>query len=95
MPQEKTACALWSLAGDDAEERRHMAEAMDTHTLIEFLSSLSEDLHFIGSEGLGVLAQGPLNKQDEIARANGVHPLVRLLRSDKEYIVLNVIRTIR
>ena len=77
------------------EERRAMADAMGVQMLIEFLSSMSEDLHFIGSEGLGVLAQGPLNKQDEIAKANGVHPLVRLLRSDKEYIVLSVIRTIR
>ena len=93
--QERTAAALWALAGDSVEERRNMAGMMGVPLLIEFLTSLSERLHFIGSEGLSVLAQGPLNQQTAIANANGVHPLVRLLRSDKEHIVLSVIRTLR
>ncbi|CAH1779553.1 unnamed protein product [Owenia fusiformis] len=93
--QEKTANALWALAGSNIEERTVMAGMMGVQLLIEFLSSLSENLHYIGSEGLGVLAQGPKNKQTAIAHANGVHPLVRLLRSNKEYIVLSVIRTLR
>ena len=93
--QEKTAEALWALAGDNSEERRSMASMMGVGLLIEFLTSLTENLHYIGSEGLGVLAQGPLSKQTAIAHANGVHPLVRLLRADKEHIVLSVIRTIR
>lgn len=93
--QEKTAMALWALAGDNLDEQRKMAEKMEVSLLIEFVNSLSENLHFIGSEGLGVLAQGPLNCQTEIANANGIHPLVRLLRSDKEYIVLSIIRTLR
>ena len=93
--QERTAGALWALAGSQSEERRTMAEMMGVQLLIEFLNSLSVDLHYIGSEGLGVLAQGAQNKQDTIYQANGVHPLVRLLRSDKEFIVLSVIRTMR
>lgn len=93
--QEKTAMALWALAGDNLDEQRKMAEKMEVSLLIEFVNSLSENLHYIGSEGLGVLAQGPLNCQTEIANANGIHPLVRLLRSDKEYIVLSIIRTLR
>ncbi len=93
--QEKTARALWALAGDDPDERRTMAAMMGVQLLIEFLGSMSENLHYIGSEGLGVLAQGPLSKQTAISNANGVHPLVRLLKSDKEYIVLSVIRTLR
>ena len=93
--QERTAKSIWALAGDDNDERRNMATMMGYQLLIEFLNSLSEDLHFIGSEGTGVLAQGPLSKQDAIADANGVHPLVRLLGSDKEYIVLSVIRTLQ
>merc|ERR1712038_1118864 len=72
-----------------------MAGLMGVTLLIEFLTSLSERLHYIGSEGLSVLAQGPLSQQTAIANANGVHPLVRLLRSDKEHIVLSVIRTLR
>ncbi len=93
--QETTAAALWALAGDDMEERRTMAGMMGVQLLIEFLASMSEKLHYIGSDGLGVLAQGPLGKQSAIATANGVHPLVRLLRSDKEHIVLSVIKTLR
>ena len=93
--QEKTAGALWALAGDDGEERRKMAATMGVNLLIDFLSSLSEILHFIGCEGLGVLAQGAHNQQDAIAEANGVHPLVRLLKCDKEYLVLSAIRSIR
>lgn len=92
---EKTAMALWALAGDSLDEQRKMAEKMEVNLLIEFINSLSEDLHLIGSEGLGVLAQGPLNCQTEIANANGIHPLVRRLKSDKEEIVLSIIRTLR
>ena len=95
MLLEKTALALWSLAGDNMDEQRKMAEHIEVTQLIEFLNSTSENLHFIGSEGLGVLAQGPLNYQTEIATANGIHPLVRFFRSDKEYIVLSIIRTLR
>ena len=93
--QEKTARGLWALAGDDADERRNMANLIGVQLLIDFLTSSSEYLHFIGSDGLGVLAQGPLNKQTTIANANGVHPLVRLLKSENERIVLSVIRTLR
>ena len=93
--QEKTARALWALAGEDADERRNMANLIGVNLLIDFLASNSEHLHFIGSDGLGVLAQGPLNKQTAIANANGVHPLVRLLKSENERIVLSVIRTLR
>ena len=92
---EKTAGALWALAGDVIDEKRSMATMIGVHLLIEFLSSLVDELHYIGSEGLSVLAQGPHNKQTAIGEAGGVHPLVRLLRSDKEYIVLSVIRTLR
>lgn len=92
---EKTAIALWSLAGDSMDEQRKMAEKIEVAQLIEFLNSTAENLHYIGSEGLGVLAQGPLNYQTEIANANGIHPLVRFFRSDKEYIVLSIIRTLR
>ena len=93
--QECTAGALWALAGGDTEDRRTMADMMGVPMLIEFLTSLSQELHYIGSEGLAVLAQGPLSKQTEIATSNGVHPLVRLLKSDQERIVLSVIRTLR
>nr|XP_006821473.1 PREDICTED: ankyrin and armadillo repeat-containing protein-like [Saccoglossus kowalevskii] len=92
-----TAQALWALAGENMEERRTMGSAIGVNLLIEFLSALPEHdvLHYIGAEGLGVLAQGPLNKQDLISQSNGVQPLVRLLRSTKEHIVLSAIRALR
>ncbi|XP_064641312.1 ankyrin and armadillo repeat-containing protein-like isoform X2 [Lineus longissimus] len=93
--QEKTAGALWALAGNNMDQRRNMASMMGVQLLIEFLSSMSEELHYIGSEGLGVLGQGPENQQTKIATANGIHPLVRLLRADKEHIVQSVIRSLR
>ena len=55
--QEKTAMALWALAGDDINEKREMANGIGVQTLIDFVNSMSENLHYIGSEGLGVLAQ--------------------------------------
>ena len=55
--QEKTAMALWALAGDDINEKKEMANGIGVQTLIEFTNSQSENLHMIGSEGLGVLAQ--------------------------------------
>ena len=72
-----------------------MATNIGVNLLIEFLTSSAEELHYIGSEGLGVLARGALSKQTAIAKANGIHPLVRLLRNKHEHIVLSVIRTMR
>lgn len=93
--QEKTASALWALAGSEGEDRRSMAARMQVKLLVDFLGSLSETLKYIGSEGLGVLSQGAHNSQDEIADINGVHPVVRLLKEEKEYLVLSAIRTVR
>ncbi|XP_041454687.1 ankyrin and armadillo repeat-containing protein-like isoform X2 [Lytechinus variegatus] len=92
-----TASALWALAGEDIDERRSMASMIGVNLLIDFLNAQAENdiLHYIGAEGLAVLAQGALNKQDTIANANGVQPLVRLLRSPKEHIVLSTIRALR
>ncbi|XP_033754568.1 ankyrin and armadillo repeat-containing protein-like [Pecten maximus] len=92
---EKTALALWSLAGSDFDIRRYMAERMEVNLMIEFVNSLSENLQYIGAEGLSVLAQGPLTYQSEIARLNGIAPLGRLIQSNQEYIILSVVRSIR
>lgn len=93
--QEKTAGALWALAGESPEERRKMASTMGVNLLIDFLGSLSRLLHLIGCEGIGVLAQGAHNEKDAIARTSGVHPLVRLLKSEEEYLVLSAVRSLR
>ena len=92
-----TASALWALAGENIDEQRTMAGMIGVVQLIDFLNAQVEFdiLHYIGAEGLAVLAQGPHNKQNVIAHANGVQPLVRLLRSPKEHIVLSSIRALR
>ena len=42
-----------------------------------------------------MLCYGPFGMQEEIGDASGVHPLVRLLRSSKEYIVISALDTLR
>lgn len=93
--QEKTALALWALAGLEFDVKRYIAEKIGVNLLVQFCNTLSDNLHYMGSECLGILAQGPLNFQSEISAANGITPLRKHLGSDKEYIVLSVIRTIR
>lgn len=93
--QEKTALALWALAGIEFDVKRYIAEKIGVNLLVQFCNTLSDNLHYMGSECLGILAQGPLNFQSEISAANGITPLRKHLGSDKEYIVLSVIRTIR
>ena len=93
-----TAGALWVIAGEKNAQRRSIGAEIGVNLLIEFLSeNLPESLHFIGSEALGVLARGVRNKRDEIAKANGVMPLVRLLgkANTPAYIILSVLRTLR
>ncbi|XP_071174964.1 ankyrin and armadillo repeat-containing protein-like [Mytilus edulis] len=93
--QEKTALALWALAGTEFDVKRYIAEKIGVNLLVQFCNTLSDNLHYMGSECLGILAQGPLNFQSEISASNGITPLRKHLGSDKEYIVLSVIRTIR
>lgn len=93
-----TAGALWAIAGEKNAQRRSISAEIGINVLIEFLSeNLPQSLHFIGSEALGVLAKGVRNKRDEIAKANGVMPLVRLLGKSNTpaYIILSVLRTLR
>lgn len=93
-----TAGALWAIAGEKNAQRRSIAAEIGINLLIEFLSeNLPQSLHFIGSEALGVLAEGVRNKRDEIAQANGVMPLVRLLGKSNTpaYIILSVLQTLR
>ncbi|XP_059154242.1 ankyrin and armadillo repeat-containing protein-like isoform X2 [Physella acuta] len=93
--QEKTAMAVWALAGNSTTQKRKRARDIGVAMLIRFLLSNSENVNFIGSEGLGVLAQGPLNQQSVIGKANGILSLIDLLKSQHDHIVLSVIRTLR
>lgn len=94
--QEKTALSLWYMAGNDFDIKRYIADQIGVSLLVQFVNALSSDkLHFMGSECLGILAQGPLNYQTEIAKSQGIQPLLKLLSSPKVYIVLSGIKTLR
>lgn len=93
-----TAGALWAIAGKKNAQRRSIAAEIGVNILVEFLSeNLPESLHFIGSEALCVLASGVRNKREDISKANGVMPLVRLLgkANTPAYIVRSVLQTLR
>ncbi|XP_077975977.1 uncharacterized protein LOC144431964 [Styela clava] len=96
--QEALARTLWALAGPDTGERSSMASMIGVNLLIEFLSAQgenSDNLNCIGCQGLAVLAQGALNKQADINDANGIVPLVRLLRSANPVVVISALRALR
>ena len=93
-----TVGALWAIAGEKNAQRRSISAEIGINLLIEFLSdNLPQSLHVIGSDALGVLAEGVRNKRDEIAKANGVMPLVRLLGKSNTpgSIIRSVLRTLR
>jgi hypothetical protein len=94
--QEKTALALWAISGADFDIKRYIAEQIGVTFLVQFLHAMSSDnMHYMGSECLGILAQGPLHYQTEIAKSHGIPALLKLLCSSRVYIVLNVVRTLR
>nr|XP_033796329.1 ankyrin and armadillo repeat-containing protein-like isoform X2 [Geotrypetes seraphini] len=93
--QEAIAETMWALAGAKKENRRTMAAKIGVNLLVEFLGSLSYKLHMIGLEGIVALVQGPYDMECAIASANAVPHLVRLLRSEKESIVLHTIQALR
>ncbi|XP_014777357.1 ankyrin and armadillo repeat-containing protein, partial [Octopus bimaculoides] len=92
--QEKTASSLWAVAGSDVYVQRMMATRMGVPLLLSFIKSMTENLHYIGSEALSVLAQGPISYRNEIA-PQGTLTLVQLLRTQQEDIVLSATRTLR
>jgi len=78
--EERTAGALWAIAGDNIEERLIMAERMQVRLMVDFVNSTSLLLNRIGAEGLYALASGPIGQHDNIAIAGGVPALVNLIR---------------
>jgi len=78
--QERTAGAVWAIAGDNIEERLIMAERISVRLLVDFVSSTSPLLNLIGAEGLYALAAGPIGQHDNINFAGGVQALIYLIR---------------
>jgi len=78
--KERTAGALWAIAGDNIEERLIMAERISVRMMVDFVGSSSLMLNLIGAEGLYALAAGPIGQHHNIAFAGGVPALINLVR---------------
>ena len=94
-----TANALWSLAGDDAVQRKQMAIRIRVTTLVDFLQMKSNELYFISCDALRVLFCKPqnvnLSMHDQFLDLHGVNALVRVMTNENEYIVLAAIRCLQ
>ena len=55
--QQMIARAMWSISSLEFDELCDMAEHIGYRRLVEFLGSPADDLQFIGSEGIAVLAR--------------------------------------
>ena len=82
--RDKAARALWDVASFDMEKRRHIAELMGGKMFVEFLFALSDDLQRTGCQGIGFLAQLPVDVLTQEQQTYGVQGLMRLLESEKE-----------
>lgn len=94
-----TSNALWSLAGEDPVQRKLMASKFRINLLSDFLTMKSDDLYFIACDALGVLFNQPPNANQSIhvqfTDLHGIHPLIRVLTSEKDFVVLAAIRCIQ
>jgi len=95
--QERTAGAVWAMAGDNIEERLLMAERISARLLIDFVVSSSPLLNLIGAEGLYALCTGPLGQHDAVAAGGGVPALIYLVRrpTDTDHTALIAGRPVR
>ncbi|KAM8945985.1 uncharacterized protein RCH25_049358 [Pelodytes ibericus] len=93
--QEAVAQTLWVLAGADTETQRTIAARIGLGLLVEFIGSPSWKLNLIGSQGLSILVQGPYDLRNVAALSSGTHHVVRLLRSDREDVVISAVQALR
>ncbi len=94
-----TIKSLWSIAGEDAMQRKNMAIKIRVNYFVDFLSIKSDDLYSISCEALQTLFAIPPNVNqcihDQFISLHGVNALVRALTNDKENIVLAAIQCIQ
>ncbi|KAM4614102.1 uncharacterized protein O3C94_022137 [Discoglossus pictus] len=92
--QEAIAETLWALTGADTDTERTISARIGVNLLVEFVESASYKLNLIGSKGLSCLMKGPYDLRNQVTSANGVHHLVRLLRSHREDVVVSAIQAL-
>ncbi|KAM9302210.1 uncharacterized protein PAF06_015492 [Gastrophryne carolinensis] len=93
--QESIARVVWALAGEDPESQRTVAARIGVSLLVDFLSASSFTLNLIGTGALIALVRGPYDVRNSVMSANAAHHVVRLLRSEREDVVLSAIQTLR
>ncbi|XP_043927926.1 ankyrin and armadillo repeat-containing protein-like [Protopterus annectens] len=91
--KEQGAVTLWTLAGATIKQQKLMAEQIGYYFIFDMLLSSSDKMQYVGCQAILALGQESKVNQDEICKENGVHLLVRLLRSLKttERTLLSVI----
>ena len=94
--QERFAGCLWAMAGEDIIDRPLMAERMCIRMLINFTSSISLKLQFLGIDALGVLALNPLGLHDAFNEGECIQEILVLLKNARwnEQLVLNSLQTL-
>jgi DNA-binding FrmR family transcriptional regulator len=97
--QTAIVCTLWALCGNSSTRKRDVATRMGVKKLISFYG-IKRDEHLCAvTDALGELAKRAasekMNVQEEIQRAQGIPPLIRLLKSDSEALVLSALKTLQ
>ncbi|KAJ8012881.1 hypothetical protein DPEC_G00047480 [Dallia pectoralis] len=94
--REQGAASLWALAGQTLKQQRLMAKHIGYQFILELILSSSDRMQYVGCQALIALSRDSRSHQDGLCKANGVAPLVRLLRGSRttERTLLSVIRAL-
>ena len=97
--QTAIVCTLWVLCGTSSSRKRDVATRIGVKKLIGFYNIKADEHLFAVTDALGELAKRTasfkMNIQEEISREQGIPPLIRLLKSDSEALVLCAMKTIQ
>ncbi|OAF69560.1 Ankyrin and armadillo repeat-containing protein [Intoshia linei] len=95
--KERSALAIWSLAGNKLSQKKYIASRIGTPQLIDMTLSTSQILHFISCLCMDALSQGDFENQIKIKNHDGIGPIIRLLKihqNDSQLLLTTVIKLI-
>ncbi|XP_042192389.1 ankyrin and armadillo repeat-containing protein [Callorhinchus milii] len=78
--REQASTAIWALAGNAEKQQKSMAEQIGYSFIIDLLLSPSDNMRYVGSEAVISISKDNKEYQNQICAANGIPPLVRILR---------------
>ncbi|CAF1234610.1 unnamed protein product [Adineta steineri] len=92
-------CTLWTLCGDSASRKRDVATRIGVKKLISLYNIKSEEHLYALTDIIGELtkrtASVKTNIAEEINRAVGLPPIIRLLTLNNEQLVLSALKTLQ